>query len=82
VQYGQLFSVVKLIGMALGVVMAQFEYIVIDGIIIIALSFVMTLSRPLDELQPQRPTSSLLGHFISELVFESHTKDSSFTKYD
>jgi hypothetical protein len=60
--------------------MAQFEYIVIDGIIIIALSFVMTLSRPLHELQPQRPTSSLLGNFAFEPLFKSHTKDHSFTK--
>lgn len=61
ITYGQLFSVVKLICLARGVIMCNMDYIFVDAIIIMSLTYTMTLALPLKELSPHRPTSSLLG---------------------
>lgn len=61
ITYGQLFSVVKICSIVLGVVMCQMDFVFIDAIIVMALSYTMTLSKPQEKLQTQRPTSSLLG---------------------
>ena len=37
------------------------DYIMIDGVAVLVVSYVMTLSKPEDILPDQRPTSSLLG---------------------
>ena len=61
VTYGQLFSVVKLLCLKLAVIMCNMDYIFIDVIVVMAMSYVMTKSGPKRVLQPRRPTSSLLG---------------------
>ena len=61
ITYGQLFSILKLICFWYGVIMCQMDYIFIDGVAVLIVSYVMTLSKPEDVLPDQRPTSSLLG---------------------
>merc|ERR1712159_399009 len=61
IMYGQLFSILKLICFYYGVIMCQIDYIMIDGVAVLIVSYVMTLSRPEDNLPNQRPTSSLIG---------------------
>lgn len=46
VTYGQLFSVVKLLCLKLGVIMCNMDYIFIDVIVVMAMSYVMTKSGP------------------------------------
>jgi len=61
ITYGQLFSVLKLVCFYYGVIMCMMDYLMIDGIAVLCLSYVLTLSHPVDELPAERPTSSLLG---------------------
>ena len=61
IMYGQLFSVLKLICFYYGVIMCMMDYIMIDGVAVLVVSYVMTLSKPEPTLPAQRPTSSLLG---------------------
>lgn len=61
ITYGQLFSVLKLICFYYGVIMPMMDYVMIDGVAVLCLSYAMTLSRPVAVLPPDRPTSSLLG---------------------
>ena len=61
ITYGQLFSVVKIICLGYGVIMAATDYIFIDVVIVVVLSWTMILCEPLDKLHKARPTSSLLG---------------------
>ena len=44
-----------------GVIMCMMDYFFIDCLAVLILSYVMTLSRPVDFLSTERPTSSLLG---------------------
>ena len=41
--------------------MCMMDYFFIDCLAVLILSYVMTLSRPVDILSTERPTSSLLG---------------------
>ena len=41
--------------------MCTTAYLLIEGFIVIVISYAMTLSTPLSTLPPRRPTSSLLG---------------------
>jgi len=61
ITYGQLFSIVKLCCLGLGVILCNMDYFFFDVIVVMVFSYAMTLSRPHDTLKPQRPTSSLLG---------------------
>eukprot|EP00658_Telonema_sp_P-2_P012704 TRINITY_DN14834_c0_g1_i2.p1 TRINITY_DN14834_c0_g1~~TRINITY_DN14834_c0_g1_i2.p1 ORF type:complete len:1308 (+),score=380.72 TRINITY_DN14834_c0_g1_i2:208-4131(+) len=61
ITYGQLFSVLKLVCFYYGVIMCMMDYLMIDGLAVLVVSYVMTLSKPEDKLPNQRPTSSLLG---------------------
>jgi magnesium-transporting ATPase (P-type) len=59
--YGLLFSVIKLASFYYAVLMPILGYIMIDVVALVPLTFLVTLARPLRELKPRRPTSSLLG---------------------
>jgi len=59
--YGQLFSILKLICFYYGVIMCMMDYVAIDGIAVLIISYVMTLSKPLCKLPARRPPSALLG---------------------
>lgn len=61
ITYGQLFSVLKLICFYYGVIMCMMDYVMIDGVAVLCISYVMTLSHPVDQLNKERPTSSLIG---------------------
>jgi len=43
-------------------IMPSMAYLVIDVVVLIAVSFALSLSEPLDKLGKERPTSSLLGY--------------------
>ena len=58
---GQLFCAVKLICMHMGVIMCAMDYMFIDVVIVMAMTWGMTRTRPQAVLQKERPTSSLLG---------------------
>jgi len=60
--YGQLFCVLKLMCFYLGVIMCMMDYVFLDVLAVILLSYTMTFSMPTDALtHPGRPTASLLG---------------------
>jgi len=58
---GLIFSYTKLVTYYYGVIMCTTAYLLIEGFIVIVISYAMTLSTPLTTLPPRRPTSSLLG---------------------
>ena len=60
-QYGCGFSLLKLIGYWYGVIMSAVHYIFIDIIIVIIMTWCITLARPRPTLGTDRPTASLLG---------------------
>ena len=61
ITYGQLFSCLKLVCFWYGVIMCMMDYLTVDVVMTLTLTYAITLSRPLDALRPERPTSSLLG---------------------
>jgi cation-transporting ATPase 13A3/4/5 len=61
VMYGVIASTLRLFQYSNGVIMSEWCYILADGFTMVGLSYVITLSRPLPTLGPQRPTSSLIG---------------------
>jgi predicted P-type ATPase len=63
-QYGTLFSFVKLLAYYYGVILSAVHYILIDIVLVIVLTFTLTLARPASALCTDRPTASLLGPTI------------------
>ncbi|TMW55571.1 hypothetical protein Poli38472_010453 [Pythium oligandrum] len=61
VMYGVIASTLRLFQWYHGVIMSEWCFILADGFTMVGLSYVITLSRPLPTLGPQRPTSSLIG---------------------
>lgn len=61
ITYGQIFPVVKLWCFSYGVIMPMADYLMIDVVIVSAVSWALTRAEPLDRLGKHRPTSSLLG---------------------
>lgn len=61
ITYGQIFSVVKLCCLGMGVILCNLDYLMFDAIIVMSMTYCMTLTKPLEQLPPHRPTSSLLG---------------------
>jgi cation-transporting ATPase 13A3/4/5 len=61
ITYGQIFPVVKLWCFYYGAIMPMFDYLVVDVIIVMAVSWAITKAEPMEALGAQRPTSSLLG---------------------
>jgi len=59
--YGQLFSIVKMVILYYAVTPPAMDYLTVDVLVIITMSYAMTLSHPQAALRPERPTSSLLG---------------------
>ena len=61
ITYGQLFSCLKLVCFWYGVIMCMMDYVTVDVVMTLTLTYAITLSKPLDTLRTERPTSSLLG---------------------
>ncbi|TYZ64953.1 hypothetical protein PybrP1_010260 [[Pythium] brassicae (nom. inval.)] len=61
IMYGVIASTLRLFQYNHAVIMSEWCYILADGVTLVGLSYVITLSRPLPDLREQRPTSSLLG---------------------
>ena len=59
--YGLVASTLRLVQYYNGIILSEWCYILSDGFILVGLSYVITLSRPLKELGNQRPTSCLIG---------------------
>jgi len=59
--FGQSYIICKLSYVYFDAILPSIDYIFIDLIAEISISFALTLSRPLDKLGPDRPTASLLG---------------------
>jgi len=71
--YGQTFSVIKSICYYFGVLMSPMGYVAIDGIAVILLSYLLTLSEPRKRLRKERPSSSLLSGVTIASVCGLHT---------
>lgn len=71
-QYGCGFSCIKLFGYYYGIILSATHYIAIDIIIVIAMTYCITLAKPLPDLGVDRPTASLLGPTTIAAVFGQH----------
>ena len=61
VLYGQLFCVWKLTMMAFGAIPAMLDYLMMDVVSVVVMTYAITLSRPRSVLSGERPTSSLFS---------------------
>jgi magnesium-transporting ATPase (P-type) len=61
IMYGLVASTLRMFQYYHAVIMSEWCWIMADGVTLVGLSYVITLSRPLPELKSQRPTSSLIG---------------------
>ncbi|CEG45877.1 p-type atpase (p-atpase) superfamily [Plasmopara halstedii] len=59
--YGLIGSVLRLFMYYHAINLSQWCWILIDGFMLVGCSYVITLSKPLNELKKTRPTSSLIG---------------------
>ena len=59
--YGQIYSVVKLLVVHYNVVAPPLDYLSVDCLVLVCMSYAMTLSRPAERLGGRRPTGTLLG---------------------
>merc|ERR1711971_706898 len=68
ITFGQAYMFCKEAGVYFDSVMPSMSYLCIDVVVLIAISFALTLARPLDDLGKEIPTSSLLGyHTVSAI---------------
>lgn len=61
IMYGFAGSFLRLFTCYHGVILSEWCFVLMDGVTLVLLSYAITLSKPLDYLGPQRPTSSLVG---------------------
>ncbi|CAH0519300.1 unnamed protein product [Peronospora belbahrii] len=61
IMYGLIGSVLRLFMYFHAINLSQWCWILVEGFMLVGCSYVITLSKPLDELKPFRPTSSLIG---------------------
>ncbi|KAL3670651.1 hypothetical protein V7S43_003841 [Phytophthora oleae] len=61
IMYGVIASTLRLFQWYHAVIMSEWCFILADGVTLVGLSYVITLSKPLVTLNHQRPTSSLIG---------------------
>ncbi|RLN54584.1 hypothetical protein BBJ29_009433, partial [Phytophthora kernoviae] len=59
--YGVIASTLRLFQWYHAVIMSEWCFILADGVTLVGLSYAITLSKPLPNLNEQRPTSSLIG---------------------
>ncbi|KAG2794346.1 hypothetical protein PC112_g23082 [Phytophthora cactorum] len=59
--YGLIGSVLRLFMYYHAINLSQWCWILVEGFMLVGCSYVITLSKPLDELKDMRPTSSLIG---------------------
>ncbi|KAE8895609.1 putative cation-transporting ATPase 13A3 [Phytophthora fragariae] len=61
IMYGLIGSVLRLFMYYHVINLSQWCWILVEGFMLVGCSYVITLSKPLDELKDMRPTSSLIG---------------------
>ncbi|TDH69884.1 hypothetical protein CCR75_008585 [Bremia lactucae] len=61
IMYGLIGSVLRLFMYFHAINMSQWCWILVEGFMLVGCSYVITLSKPLDDLKIMRPTSSLIG---------------------
>ncbi|KAE9327735.1 putative cation-transporting ATPase 13A3 [Phytophthora fragariae] len=61
IMYGLIGSVLRLFMYYHAINLSQWCWILVEGFMLVGCSYVITLSKPLDELKDMRPTSSLIG---------------------
>ncbi|EGZ11144.1 hypothetical protein PHYSODRAFT_337897 [Phytophthora sojae] len=61
VMYGLIGSVLRMFMYYHAINLSQWCWILVEGFMLVGCSYVITLSKPLDELKDMRPTSSLIG---------------------
>ena len=60
--FGQIYVFAKMSCIYFDAAMPSIAYLFCDLIVLISITFALTLSEPLDQLSKDRPTSSLLGY--------------------
>ncbi|CAI5700453.1 unnamed protein product [Peronospora effusa] len=61
IMYGLIGSVLRMFMYYHAINLSQWCWILVEGFMLVGCSYVITLSKPLDELKASRPTSSLIG---------------------
>ena len=63
IMYGQLETVLQVVAAYFAVGFAEWNWVWLDGILVVPLAFTLPLSSAADRLGPTRPTASLLGPY-------------------
>ena len=63
IMYGQLETILQLVAAWFSVGFAEWNWVWLDGILVVPLAFTLPLSSAATKLGPTRPTSSLLGPY-------------------